>query len=97
MMNINKLLRDNPRPCRYGAPMGAVSYHDDDAPLHLQRVQFVDGDYSPDGTYWGGGGVPLWCAFNEGSRVYVRAWTRAEAIAEVLEFAPDATFKRGAK
>ena len=96
-MNINKLLRENPRPCRYGAPMGAVSYYRDPDPLYLQKVRMVDGDYAPDGTYWGGGGMPLWCAFNDDSRIYIRAWTRGEAIAEVRrEFAHDAAFKRGA-
>ncbi len=55
--NINALLRARMRPCQYGAPMGARNY--DDAPegskKYCQRVRFVDGDYAPDGTYWGGG------------------------------------------
>lgn len=85
-MNINSILRANPVPARHGAPMGAQNYFDPDYPvLKLQRVQMVDGDYSPDGTYWGGGGLPLWCAFNDTARVYVRASDRTSAAAAVME------------
>lgn len=66
--NINRLLRDRPRPCHYGAPMGAVNHHGapPDARLYCQRVRFVDGDYGPDGTYWGGGRgtLPLYAVFS---------------------------------
>jgi hypothetical protein len=103
--NINQILRKNPRSCRYGAPLGDRNFHDSEGPLLLQRVQMVDGDYAPDGTYWGGGFLtkPLWCAFNpederfapaQGSRIYVRAFTREQAISEVREIYPDATFKK---
>jgi hypothetical protein len=102
---INKILRANPRSCKYGAPMGSRSIADSETSLHLQRVHFVDGDYGPDGTYWGSGGGPLYCAFNGsdcpeyapamGSRIYVRARSRDLALAAVLEEYPDVTFKRG--
>ena len=79
-MNINSILRANPVSSARGAPMGASNTFDPEHPvLHLQRVQMVDGDYSPDGTYWGAGNKPLWCAFNDSARIYVRADDRAGA------------------
>ena len=103
-LSINKILRSNPRPGKYGAPMGSRNMADSVTPLHLQRVHFVDGDYGPDGTYWGYDGANyLWCAFNGsdcpeyapamGSRIYVRARSRAGAVAAVLEGYPYVTFK----
>lgn len=82
--DINRILRADPRPCKYGAPMGSSGWddrEDDEAPVYLQRLRLVDGDYGADGTYWGCG-APLWCAFNaEGTlRRYVRAATRPKAI-----------------
>ena len=95
-MNINKILAGNPRPCQHGAPMGAASYYRDPAPLHLQIVNMLDGCYAPDGTYWGVG-TPLWCAFNDDARIYIRAHTREEAKARTLDFLDhqeDVTFVR---
>jgi hypothetical protein len=81
--------------------MGDSNMYDGSIYLHLQRVRLVDGDYGPDGTYWGQGSKPehrLWCAFNPenaensagdeyapamGTRIYVRAATRADAKAAV--------------
>jgi len=81
--NINKILAKESVSSGYGAPMGARNIVEKSSlPLLLQRVDLVDGDYSKDGTYWGSGGEPLWCAFNQeddnhapamGTRVYVRA------------------------
>lgn len=101
--NINKILADDPRYTKYGAPLGDRNYALSDSPLYLQRINFVDGDYAPDGTYWGGSGTPLWCAFNgddeeyaagHGTRIYVRAKTREDAKAAVLADFPDATFRK---
>lgn len=89
--NINALLRARMRPCQYGAPMGARNY--DDAPegskKYCQRVRFVDGDYGPDGTYWGGGRggrdvLPLYAVFTADLETlcYYRAATRRDAIAQ---------------
>ena len=98
-MNINQILRANPRPCQYGAPMGARSHFDTDAPrLYVQRVRMVDCCYGADGTYWGAGDNRIghmYCGFNESSRVYVRAKNRAEALALILRDFPAATFYRG--
>jgi hypothetical protein len=103
--NINTILRGMQRSARYGAPMGRRNCNDSNSPLYLQRVRFIDGDYAADGTYWGGGrGTdPLWCAFNgeddtfapgRGTQIYVRAKTRAQAMAEILERYPDVTFHK---
>lgn len=87
-VNINSLLRARPRPCTYGAPMGARNRRDADprAKLYCQRVRLVDGDYAPDGTYWGGGRgtVPLYAVFSEDLETlcFYRAWDymRAKAM-----------------
>ena len=97
-MNINAILRADPRPCRYGAPMGSRNVCDQVEGLHLQRVRFVDYCYGPDGTYWGGG-TPMYCAFSsdgaQDTRIYVRANSRASAQVAILAEWPDVTFKRG--
>ncbi len=99
-MNINRILRDNPRPCKYGAPMGARDTYDPDGGrLYLQRVRMVDGCYAPDGTYWGAPSREhgaMWCGFNESTRVYVRARSRAEALAQIVDAYPAVSFYRGA-
>lgn len=86
--SINSRLRLRPRSSQYGAPMGARNY--DDSPhgtkKYCQRVRFVDGDYGPDGTYWGGGrGVlPLYAVFTADLETlcYYRAATRRDAVAQ---------------
>lgn len=55
-MNINRFLRQYPRNCSRGAPMGDSGYVNPDQPhngLLCQRITLVNGDYGPDGTYWG--------------------------------------------
>lgn len=100
--NINTILRSRPRSARYGAPLGCGDINDSTSPLLLQRIAFVDGDYSSDGTYWGGDS-PLWCAFNAedaqfevagGTCIFVRAKDRAEALALVRQEYPGCTFRR---
>lgn len=81
--DINKLLRARPRASRYGAPLG-YSNHDDapeGARRYCQRVRFVDGDYGPDGTYWGSG-EPLYAVFTADRETlcYYRARDRADAL-----------------
>ena len=84
--------------------MGARNFHDSQAPLHVQRVRMVCGDYAPDGVYWGTSrGTAIYCAFNgddcpefspaHGSRIFVRAVSRADAMRQVTaQF--ECTFKR---
>ena len=67
----------------YGAPMGRRSYPGLEGKVRLQHVPFVDGDYDPGGSYWGGGGLPLYCAWNEDGAIYVRARNRDEAKAKL--------------
>jgi hypothetical protein len=82
-----------------------MNFNNTTASLHLQRVAMVDGDYGPDGTYWGGGRgtLPLWCAFNgrtpthqpaHGSRLYVRAINRVEARLALQAGNAGITFKK---
>lgn len=103
--NINRILRRTPVGCARGAPLGARSFNYADSPLYLQRVNFVDGDYAPDGTYWGGNSKSgdLWCAFNgededfaaaSGTRIYVRAHSRAGAKMEIFKHYSGIKFKR---
>lgn len=104
--NINQILAKNSVSCSRGAPMGARNFHNSQTPLNLQRVRMVDGDYSPDGTYWGSSrGSAIYCAFNgrdcpefapaHGSRIFVRAVNRADAMRKIAEQF-EVTFKRGA-
>lgn len=69
--------------CQYGAPMGRPSQM---KPENFQgktrcfRVRLVDGDYDDGGAYWGGGGLPVYCARNDsGLFMTTRANSRAEA------------------
>ncbi len=84
-VDINAILRDDPVNCRYGAPLGQANRLGENLePLYLQRVRFTDGDYAPDGTYWGAP-ADLWCAFSAdgATRLYVRAEDRQAAAASV--------------
>ncbi len=70
---------------KYGAPMGRRS---DEIPagakVHLREMPFVDGDYDQGGAYWGGGSVPMFCAWtDEGLATYLRAQDRENAKAQL--------------
>lgn len=94
--DINKILKARPVQQRYGAPLGAKCHLlAPENKMYVQRVQMVDGDYSWDGTYWGGyPSPPLYCAFDvEGqNRLYYRGKTRKEAIATIKDDYPQAQF-----
>lgn len=99
--NINQILRIDRRSCARGAPMGDSDWLCSAGPLLCQRIRFIDGDYAADGTYWGGGhqSLPLWCAFDPldpelGTRLYIRALNRREAVAELSAKYPLLTFKK---
>lgn len=87
---------------RYGAPMGRRSDLPSDEPvkLHLRYVPFVDGCYDQGGAYWG---MPanLYVAWGnldgdigEPVEFYVRASSREDAKAKVLEHCSVARFYR---
>ena len=96
MGSINEILAaEGSKLCsRYGAPMGASNIAGDlSTKLNLQRVK-LNSDYAADGTYWGCCSKRLWCAYSEDTRIYVRAVTRTEALAVLLETYPTITLKR---
>ena len=109
--DINAILRANPRNSAYGAPMGDSGFaHSDNPPngILCQRVRMVDGDYSPDGTYWGCSPKhgQMYAVFNGanseykpacGLLKYYRAHSRAGAIAQFLADYPECKLSRGAK
>jgi hypothetical protein len=61
---------------------------DTTATLHVRRVP-LDGDYDPSGTYWGGGGQPLFCTWDDEGRVDYR---RADCLDDVRKVFPGATW-----
>lgn len=101
--DINALLRADPRSMRYGAPMGDSDWiaedYDCDRRLHLQRVRLVDGDYGPDGTYWGASDSAghIYCAFDPTAqqvRIYVRGHTRGGALQSLRKQYPGLRFHK---
>lgn len=92
--NINKILKADPRSSKYGAPLGDADRFDNgDELLYIQRVAMIDGDYAPDGTYWGGyPSKPLYCAFSDMNRIYVRAMGRKQAMGLIQERYPGVRF-----
>ncbi len=82
--DINLWLKQNPRSCQYGAPMGRAQLWQALFPArwYCQRIRYIDGDYSADGTYWGGGS-PLFAVFDYEVRTlcFYRAKDRREALA----------------
>ena len=79
-----------------GADMGRPNRIPADAntvgKLHLVRLQWVDGDYDEGGAYWGRSfhnyrSDYIYCCYGETKteqlRIFVRAFTRDEAKAEV--------------
>ena len=76
----------------YGADMGRRNSIPPDlntaSYLHLNKLQWVDGDYDVGGAYWGGGqGDNVYWAYGETAteqiEVFVRATSREEAKLEV--------------
>ena len=65
-----------------GASMGRHSDPLDNftRPVHLERLRMVDGDYDEGGAYWGGGGKPVFCVWDDdGHANYFRAKDSNEA------------------
>lgn len=62
--------------------------------LRLQRLPFVDGDYDRWGAYWGSP-ANVWIAWDrEGTQLFRRANSRAEAKAIIQKEYPHASFYR---
>jgi hypothetical protein len=62
--------------------------------LRLERLKFTDGCYDNGGAYWGSP-ENLYCAWdNDGTRIFRRANSRAEAKKAVKEIIPCAHFYR---
>lgn len=106
-MNLNAWLKERPRSCKFGAPMGAADWRGDSDyayKFNLQRLKFQDGGYTLDGTYWGSP-ANLYLAFcpahdtpegeEDAVRMFVRAssWEAAKRL--VIEEYPNAMFYRG--
>lgn len=94
--SINERLKEAPVPCSRGAPLGQTNNVGSSVEkLHLQKVRIDGGGYAPDGTYWGSGHRPLYCAFNdEGTCIYIRAHTRGLARRTLSDKFKGSTFLR---
>ncbi len=91
----------NPTPnvsSRYGAPMGRYTGNpepDAQGKFSLRRVSLDSGGYDSGGAYWGHGEPLYWyCSADGTAEGFLRAWSRDEAKAAVLEECPGATFYR---
>ena len=87
----------------YGAPMGRQDVPATSMSLphkmHMERLEFEDGDYDKGGAYWGHTtGTAIYWAYGEDSEFqfekFVRASSRGEAKALVRAFYPNAKFYR---
>jgi hypothetical protein len=83
-ININTILKANPRDGKRGAPLGMPNVFPKEPTrerIYCQHVRFVDDCYSLDGTYWGAP-ANLWCLFTESQslRAFVRANNRRDAL-----------------
>lgn len=110
MTSINTILNRQRVNCSRGAPMGDCGFIHDEQPftrMRCERLRMVDGDYGPDGTYWGyspshGRMYVIFNGENEkfepagGLLKYYRAKNRADAIAQFQAEYPGYKFTRGA-
>ena len=80
--------------CQYGAPMGMGNVIDSRFPkLYLIKLLWIDGDYTPNGIYWGNTGRDnIYYAYNDYNRIYVRASSRIEAKNEIRKLMSSARF-----
>lgn len=96
-MNINKILAAHSVPTRFGAPMGAQNVPPETGKLYVQRLHLVDYCYDESGVYWGSPSATgrMFCGFNtNGARIYVRALSRADALAKIRTVYPFVSFYR---
>lgn len=92
VLTHNEWLQANPASSPRGAPMG--QYDDDMDPtvkVHVERLDWIDGDYDRSGTYWGrsskvGDVYAIWQDLDGDRRAcYRRAKSRAEAVKLAIE------------
>lgn len=77
-----------------GAAMGRRCYYGELVGQLTVREIPLDGDYDPNGTYFGSGDPIYWCASDDGAIDYtMRAEDRDDAMAQVRETYPAAEFK----
>ena len=94
---MNKLTLSR-RDCKFGAPMGRANElpTDTNSPskLQMEKLKWVDGDYTKDGTYWGHGDNNIYCAFGgeESVKIFVRAMNRQDAKDKVRGILPNVKF-----
>ena len=72
--------------CKYGAPMGRPTYPIRDKgfkDIQLFKVNLDSGGYDDGGAYWGHSYSSLYCARNEESQEFVRAYSREHAAAHL--------------
>ena len=86
---------------RRGAALGRATIQEGDAKtvtgrMTLRRVRMsADGAYDSNGTYFGCGDPLYWCAYSDDDHdvdFVIRARSRDDAKAQVLEEYPDAKF-----
>lgn len=59
--------------------------------LELERLAWVDGDYDAGGAYWGGSNEDhIWRFTGEGTELFIRAKTEAEAVSLMQQELPNA-------
>lgn len=81
-------------------PHGLTEKGTQSVKLHLERLQWVDGDYDQGGAYWGcpGRGMYVYCAWGKWGinmafvQVFVRAISRKDAKSLVRDDLPFAKF-----
>lgn len=97
MKTINSHIASDPRSSKYGAPIGCGDILNmDSGILQCAPLRMVDGDYGPDGTYWGSGSREhgwMYVIYNRkereyefacGALQYIRAKSRDAAISKFL-------------
>lgn len=91
-MNHNQWLQANSASSPRGAPMGCGDDTlDPTVPVHIEKLDWVDGDYDRSGVYWGngGGGTHIFAIWqdvdSERLAAYFRGKTRSQAVAYAVD------------
>lgn len=91
-VSMNRWLKANPCDMTRGAPMGKIDdVLDPNEPVHVEKLEWEDGDYILDGTYFGrsdqaGDVYAIWQGDHHNRcAAYIRARSRNMALAEVAD------------